>query len=90
VASGKKHAVLARHVKNRRLYDALDRWAMASLRFSPGARAYYDQHTKATNSHTQAIRALANRLVGILHGCLRHHTHYDEHTAWAHRTPIAA
>ena len=29
--------------------------------------------------------ALANRLVGILHGCLRHHTLYDEHTAWAHR-----
>ncbi|MEY2588242.1 MAG: hypothetical protein QOJ67_2853, partial [Acidimicrobiaceae bacterium] len=32
----------------------------------------------------------ANRLVGILHGCLRHGTLYDEHTAWAHRTNIAA
>jgi Transposase/Transposase IS116/IS110/IS902 family len=90
VASGKKRAVLARHVKNCRLYDALDRWAMASLRSSPGARAYYDQHIKANNSHPQALRALANRLVGILHGCLRHHTHYDEHTAWAHRTSTAA
>jgi transposase len=90
IASGKKRAVLARHVKNNRLYDALDRWAMASLRYSSGARAYYDHHTKADNTHTQAIRALANRLVGILHGCLRHHTHYDEHTAWAHRTPTAA
>ena len=29
---------------------------------------------------------LANRLVGILHGCLKHRTPYDEHTAWAHRT----
>jgi hypothetical protein len=28
--------------------------------------------------------------VGILHGCLRHHTDYDEHTAWAHRTSAAA
>jgi hypothetical protein len=28
--------------------------------------------------------------VGILHGCLRHHTLYDEHIAWAHRTPAAA
>jgi hypothetical protein len=28
--------------------------------------------------------------VGILHGCLRHHTHYDEHKAWAHRNAIAA
>jgi hypothetical protein len=23
--------------------------------------------------------------VGILHGCLRHHTAYSEHKAWAHR-----
>jgi hypothetical protein len=27
VASGKKRAVLARHVRNRRLYDAIDHWA---------------------------------------------------------------
>ena len=27
IASGKKHAVLARHVRNRRLYDAIDQWA---------------------------------------------------------------
>ncbi len=34
-----------------------------------------------------------NRLVGLLHGCLRHRTKYDEHIAWAHRTeqqPTAA
>ena len=30
------------------------------------------------------------RLTGILHGCLNHHTHYDEHNAWAHRTTTAA
>ncbi len=52
---------------------------------SPGARAFYDQHRAAGDLHHQALRALGNRLVGILHGCLRHHTHYDEHTAWAHR-----
>jgi hypothetical protein len=28
--------------------------------------------------------------VGVLHVCLRHHTFYDEHIAWAHRTPAAA
>ena len=28
VASGKKRAVLARHVRNRRLYDAIDRWGL--------------------------------------------------------------
>ena len=85
IASGKKRAVLARHVRNRRLYDALDQWAFCALTASPGARAFYDQHRAAGDTHHQALRALGNRLVGILHGCLRHHTPYDEHTAWAHR-----
>ena len=44
----------------------------------------------AGDTHHQALRAAGNRLVGILHGCLRHHRPYDEHTAWAHRTPAAA
>ena len=42
------------------------------------------------DTHHRALRALANRLVGILHGCLRHHSPYDEHTAWGHRADIAA
>jgi transposase len=90
VASGKKRAVLARHVRNRRLYDAIDQWALCAITVSPGARAFYDQHRAAGDTHHQALRALGNRLVGILHGCLRHHRPYDEHTAWAHRTPAAA
>jgi transposase len=90
VASGKKRAVLARHVRNRRLYDAVDQWAFCALSYSPGARTLYDQHRAANHTHHQALRALGNRLVGILHGCLRHHAPYNEHTAWAHRTPAAA
>ena len=78
VASGKKRAVLARHVRNRRLYDALDHWALCALTTSPGARAFYDHHRAAGDLHHQALRALGNRLVGILHGCLRHHTAYSE------------
>ena len=35
VASGKKRAVLARHVRNRRLYDAIDQWAFAALTSQP-------------------------------------------------------
>ena len=85
VASGKKRAVRARHVRNRRLYDAIDQWALCALTNSPGARAFYDQHRAAGDLHHQALRALGNRLVGILHGCLRHHTAYNELTAWAHR-----
>ncbi len=90
IASGKKRAVLARHVRNRHLYDAIDQWAFCALSISPGARLFYDQHRAADDTHHQALRALGNRLVGVLHGCLRHHSRYNEHTAWAHRTPAAA
>jgi len=85
-ASGTKRAVLARHVRNRRLGDAIHQWAFASLTASPGARLFYDQRRAAGNSHHSALRALGNRLVGILHGCLTHHAVYDEDTAWAHRS----
>ena len=85
-ASGTRSVVLARFVRNTRLADALDQWAFCSITASPGARAFYDARRAAGDSHHKALRALGNRWVGILHGCLRHHTRYDEHTAWAHRT----
>src|ERR1700756_540769 len=86
VASGKKRAVLARYVRNRRLYDAIHQWSFCSIPSSPGCRAFYDQRRAAGDLHHQALRALGNRLVGILHGCLTHRSTYDEHTAWDHRT----
>lgn len=89
-ASGLKRAVLARHARNRRLADALYQQAFAALSASPGARAYYDQQRARKVTHHAALRALANRLVGILHGCLASHTPYDENTAWAHRKSLAA
>lgn len=81
-ASGKSSAVLARHVRNRRLADALDQQAFAALQASPGARAYYDARRARGATHHQALRALGNRLVGVLHGCLRRHQRYDEARAW--------
>jgi transposase len=89
-ASGTKRVVLARHARNRRLGDALLLQAYASLRTSPGARAFYDQHRVRGATHYQALRALANRLVGILHGCLRTHSCYDEHRAWHTHDQAAA
>jgi hypothetical protein len=74
--------VLARHARNRRLADALYQWAFSALQRSPGARSLYDAQRARGATHHAALRALANRLVGILHGCLRHHTTYDEATAW--------
>jgi hypothetical protein len=84
-ASGTKKTVLARHVRNRRLADAIYLWAFAALTASPGARAYYDARRAAGEGHHQALRALGNRLVGILHGCLEQHTVYNETIAWGHR-----
>ena len=79
---------MARHIRNRRLYDAIDQWAFCSLSTSPGCRTFYDQRRANGDLHHQALRALGNRLVGVLHGCLQHHTPYNEHTAWAHRHTI--
>jgi len=87
-ASGKKSVVLARYATNRRLGAALHLQAFAALGASPGARAYYDAIRGRNIGHHAALRQLANRLVGILHGCLKTGTLYDENTAWAHRSSI--
>ena len=89
-ASGTRRVVLARYARNRRLADALHQQAFSALSSSPGARTYYDTHRARGATHHQALRALSNRLVGILHGCLRHRRHYDEHTAWALLNTAAA
>jgi transposase len=81
-ASGTRRIVLARYARNRRLADALYHQAFTALGVSPGARDYYDRQRTRGATHHQALRALANRLVGILHGCLRHHSTYEESTAW--------
>ncbi len=83
-ASGTRRVVPARFAVNDRLRDALHLQAFAALTVSSGARAYYDSHRRTGASHHQALRTLSNRLVGILHGCLRHGTTYNEATDWAH------
>ena len=93
-ASGRSKAVLARFIRNDRLADALQSQAFSALTASPGARAYYDKQRARGLGHNPALRQLSNRLVGILHGCLKTRTRYDEATAWpgtaAHSEPLAA
>jgi hypothetical protein len=89
-ASGSRRVVLARVARNRRLADACYLWAFAAINGSAGARALYDRQRERRATHHQALRALANRRVGILDGCLRHHTTYDESIAWAHTLARAA
>ena len=84
-ASGKKKLVAARFIHNDRLVDALNAQAFAALNASPGARVFYDALRTRGIEHNDALRLLANRLVGILHGCLKTRTCYDETTAWSHR-----
>jgi transposase len=89
--SGKTKTVHARFVHNDRLVDALQMQASAAMLHDPHVRAYYDELRARQIGHNAALRHIANRLVGILHGCLKTTTHYNQTTAWSHRTqPTAA
>jgi transposase len=83
-ASGKKKVITARYIRNDRLTDALMAQAFTALSVSPGARALYDAERARGTEYNPALRKVANRLVGILHGCLKTRTLYDEATAWPH------
>jgi transposase len=89
-ASGKKKVVAARFVHNDRLIDALLTQASRAISVSPGARAYYDKQRARDADYNAALRQVANRLVGILHGCLKTGTLYNEATAWSHRAESVA
>lgn len=81
-ASGKKTVVMARRSGNRRLTEVLHAQAFSALTSSPGARGYYDQLKARNIGHHAALRQLANKLVGILHACLKAGSPYDEDLAW--------
>lgn len=83
--SGKTRTVHARFVHHDRLVDALHLQASCALLHDPAVRAYYDQLKTRDVSHNAALRQVGNRLVGILHGCLKTHSVYDRATAWSHR-----
>jgi hypothetical protein len=85
IQSGKKKTVHARYIRNRHLIDALHAQALSSLTASPGARAYYDELRAHDTGHDDALRRVAGRLTGILHGCVKTGREYDETTAWSHR-----
>ena len=89
-ASGRNRFVSRRIVRNRLLADALFRAAFASLAGSPGARQYYDSLRLRQKTHNEATRALANKLTGILHGCLTTHNVYVESQAWPTQLEAAA
>jgi len=87
--SGRKKIVMARWIRKRRLYDAIDQWALTACNTSPGAKALNNHRRAQGDGHHQALRAVGNRLVGFLHGCLKTRTLYDENIAWRHQGPTA-
>jgi Transposase/Transposase IS116/IS110/IS902 family len=91
IASGKKKTVHARYIHNDHLVSALHNQAFAAISASSGARAYYDELRARDIDHTDALRRVASRMAGILHGCLKTGSVYDEDIAWGHRgLPAAA
>lgn len=81
-ASGRTRRVVRRRACNPWLAGTCSWWAFTALQTSPGARALYDAQKAKGKSHQQALRTVANRLVGLLHGCLKTRTGYVETIAW--------
>jgi transposase len=81
-ASGRHRAVLARHVRNKRLADACYLWAFTALTKSAGARTFYDRRRAAGDRHAAALRRLGSKLIGQLHHCLATGQPYNETLAW--------
>lgn len=88
--SGKRRSVHRRHTRNQLLADSTYLWAKSAIVASPGARRYYDQLRARDKTNPEALRQVANRLVGILHGCLRRHCLYVEELAWPQPSQAAA
>ncbi|MFD7264062.1 IS110 family transposase [Streptomyces sp. NPDC059874] len=89
-ASGKKHHVGRRMIKNNRLHNAGYLWAFSSLQASPGANAHYRHRREVGDWHAQAQRHLFNRMLGQLFHCLKHKTLFDEHQAFPSSLAVAA
>jgi transposase len=90
VASGKSLRVTIRQARNDRLADAFYQAAFVSLTKSPQANAYYRRLRAAGKSHSHALRALANKLAGVLDGCLRQGQKFSAAIAWPGHMEIAA
>jgi hypothetical protein len=65
-------------------------WAPDRDRDPSGHHRGADAHRAGRGAaHPQALRALGNRLVGILHGCLAYRVAYQEQVAWPAAEPAA-
>jgi hypothetical protein len=83
---GAPHRGGGRAACNHRLVDACYLWAFAALTASRGGAT---TPRARTATHHQALRALGNRLVGIVHGCLAYPMAHQETVALPAAEPAA-
>jgi Transposase IS116/IS110/IS902 family len=84
--SGKSELVVATRLAcDRYPADAVQQWALCSLRRSGWAREFYDAQRARGTTHHAALRALGNRWLEILWHCLMRGQPSDEATHTANR-----
>ncbi len=76
--SGKATWVQFRFACDKRLRYATDRLALASLRLSPWARAYYQEQRARGHKNSHALRALAAKWLKIIFVMWSRHVPYSE------------
>jgi transposase len=86
-ASGRHRAVLARHVRNKRLANACYLWAFTALTKSREPAPSTTAAAPPATSTAPRSDDSAAKLLGQLHHCLTTRQPYDEHLAW---TPPAS
>ncbi|MFE4579995.1 IS110 family RNA-guided transposase [Streptomyces chartreusis] len=89
-ASGKKHYVGRRVVKNDRLNHAGYLWAFSAIKASEGAGAHYRRRREHGDWHAQAQRHLFNRMLGQLYHCIQSGELFEEHLAFPSSLAVAA
>jgi transposase len=78
VRSGKSCWVHWRWACPKFLRQSFQEFAAHSRRWSPWARAYYEQQIEKGAEHHAAVRALAFKWIRILYRCWQDHTPYEE------------
>lgn len=90
--SGKKKWVHSRWRCPKFLRQSFHEWAGHSIRFSPWARAFYQQQRQRGKGHHAAVRSLAFKWIRILFRCWQDRVTYDENVYMAklaqHGSPL--
>lgn len=85
--SGKSRVVMMRYACCKRLRNAVYHWARIAMQRDPVSRAKYKQLRARGQTHGRALRAVADRLLGVACVMLRKQTSFDHQRQ---STPAAA